>query len=145
MEVHFRAFGAAYPVALCFFEGVGPVDCVESVEESLGVGGHTQAPLFHDLLYDGVSASDGESFDYLVVGEYCAEFGAPVDHHVATVGDAVVHEGVLLLAFGHVVPIVGGEGQGFGLRGVDALGAVFGEEGGEYFYWACFVEFGVVE
>ena len=101
--------------------------------------------MFHDLLYDGVSAAYGEAFDYLVVGEDCAELGAPVDHHVATVGDAVVHEDVLLLAFGHFVPFVGSEGEGFGLCGVDAFGAVFGEEGGEDFYWACLVEFGVVE
>ena len=38
VEVHFRAFGASYPVALCLFEGVGPVDGVEAVEESLCVG-----------------------------------------------------------------------------------------------------------
>ena len=124
LELHLGTFGAAYPVALGLFEGVGPVDGVEAVEQALGIGRDAEAPLAHHLLLDGVSAAHREPFAHFVVGQHGTQLGAPVHHRVAEVGDAVVEQGFLLLLLAHGAPLVGGEGEFFGAGDVQPLGTV---------------------
>ena len=57
LELYFGTFRATNPVALCFFQRVGPVDGFQSVEQTLGVGRHTQTPLAHLLLNNGITAT----------------------------------------------------------------------------------------
>ena len=57
LEGELSTLAAAYPVALGLFERVGPVDAVESFEQSACVCRYAQAPLAHLLLHHGVSAT----------------------------------------------------------------------------------------
>ena len=123
-ELHLGAFGAAYPVALRFLDGVGPVERVEALEQTAGVGRHPEAPLLHLLLHHGVAAAFAHAVDHLVVGQHGAQLRAPVHHGLAQVGQAVVHQHLALACLVHGVPLGGGELQFFALRHVEPLGAV---------------------
>ena len=105
LEPHFRPFAAAYPVALRLLERVGPVNRFQPVEQALGVGGHAQAPLPHLALLHRVAPAFGHAVHHLVVGQHRAQLRAPVHHRVGQVGDAVVHQRFLPLAFGHGLPL----------------------------------------
>ena len=56
-EPHRRAFAASYPVALYLLQAVGPLHFVQSVHQSLGVGGDAEAPLAHQFALHGVAAA----------------------------------------------------------------------------------------
>ena len=110
-ELHFGAFGAAYPVALGLFERVGPVKAVEAVEQALCVGRHAQAPLPHHFLHHGEAAAHRHAVHHLVVGQHGPQLGAPVDHGVAQVGYAVVHQRLAAGVGVHGFPLVGREAE----------------------------------
>ena len=124
LELNFGTFRAAYPVALCFFQRVGPVDGLQSVEQTLGVGRYTQTPLAHLLLYNGITAAFRYAVHHFVVGKYRAQLRTPVHHRFAQVGDAVVHQRLLLLLFAHGLPFVGCEAQFLATSRVDSFGAI---------------------
>ena len=124
---HLGTFRASYPVALCLFQRVGPLYGVESVEQALCIGRHTEAPLLHLLLHHGESAAHAQSVDHLVVGQHGAQAGTPVHHGLAQVGYAVVHEHLLLFLLLPAVPFVGGEAEFLGLCHIEALGTFLGE------------------
>ena len=121
LELCFCTFASANPVALCLLDRVAPVDGVKSVEESLCIGRDTETPLAHELLLYRVSATFAHAIYHLVVGKHGAEFRTPVDHCLAEVGDAVVHECLLLLYFAHRVPFVGSERQLLGAGGIESF------------------------
>ena len=120
---HLCAFRAAYPVALGLLDGVAPVDGVETVEQALGIGRHAQTPLAHLLLLHGITAALRDSVDDLVVGQHGAQCGTPVDHRLGQVGDAVVHEHLLLLLLREGSPVGSGEVQLLGAVGSAVLRA----------------------
>ncbi len=123
-EAHLSALRAANPVALGFFERVGPVDSIESVEQTLSVGRNAQTPLIHQLLFNGVAAANRNAFAHLVVGQHRAEFRTPVDHRVAKIGYAIVHQHVAALLFVHSLPLIGRERHLFAAGCMNALGSV---------------------
>ena len=124
LEFHFSAFGTTYPVTLGLFEGVAPIDGIETVEQTLGVGRYPQAPLTHHFLLDGVSAAYRYAFAHFVVGQHGSQLGTPVHHRVAEIGDAVVEQGFLLFFLAHGAPLVGGKRKFFGAGCVYAFGSV---------------------
>jgi len=83
-EPDFRALAAADPVALEKFDGFGPVEQVEVLQEALGVGGYAEHPLFEGTANDFV-AFGAPFFDFFV-GKHCAEVGRPVDRGFGDVG-----------------------------------------------------------
>ena len=123
VEFHLRSFRAANPVALSLLYGVAPVDGVKTIEEPLGISRHAQAPLLHAALNDRESAADADAVDNLVVGQHRAETGTPVDHCLAEISYAVVHQRALLRSVVHGFPIVGGERKLLTLSHIEALGA----------------------
>ena len=104
MEHHFGALALADPVALHLFQGIGPFEGLEALEQALGVGAHAQLPLLHLLLLHGEAAAHGVAFLDFVVGQHGTQLRAPVDRGLAQVGDAVLHQQVGLLFLGEAVP-----------------------------------------
>ena len=107
LEAHLRSLAASHPVALGLLDGVAPVHEVQSVEHPLRIGRNAQAPLAHLALDDGVATAHAHAVHHLVVGQHRAQVLAPVDHRLAEVGDAVVHERLLLLLLIHAPPVAG--------------------------------------
>ena len=124
LELHLSAFAASYPVLLCLLDRVAPFDGVQSVEQPLCVGAHSQAPLAHLLLLHGVASTHAHSLYHLVVGQHGTQFGAPVHHGFTHEGNAVVHQSLALLLLAHGVPLLGGEGQFLAACSVQSLCSV---------------------
>ena len=119
-ELHLRAFGTANPVALRLFDRVAPVHRFQPVEQTLCVGRNAQAPLHRLLLHHGEAAAHRNAVHHLVVGEHRAELRAPVYHCFAEIGDAVVHQHVVLLFLGLGFPLLSGEAKFFAAGGMQA-------------------------
>ncbi len=124
-ETHLRSLRPSYPVALGLFQGIGPVNGIKAVEQTLGVGRHAQTPLIHELLLHRITAADRHSLAHLVVGKHGAELRTPVYHRVAQIGYAVVHQSVALLLFVHGFPLIGREVQFLAAGSIDALASFF--------------------
>ena len=78
-----RAFAAADPVALHGLDGVGPLEQVEVVEQSIGVRGDAHHPLAQVALEHGIVAALAAAVGrHLFVGQHGAECGTPVDRRV---------------------------------------------------------------
>ncbi len=112
-ELHFGTFRTPDPVALSFLYGIRPGNIVKVVEQARGIGADTEAPLVHQFLLHGITASHRHTLAYLVVGKHCAEFRTPVHHRVAEIGDAVVHQHIAFLLCIHGVPFPGCKPQCF--------------------------------
>ena len=78
----------------------------------------------HLLLHHGVSATLRHAVDHLIVGQHGTQLGTPVHHRLAQVGDAVVHQYLLLLLLAHGLPLGSGELQVLRAGSVDTLRAV---------------------
>ena len=124
VEHHLGTFGLADPVALHFLEGVRPGQFFEAVEETAGIGRHAQLPLRHLLLLHGEAAAHGQAVLDLIVGQDRAQAFAPVDRSLALVSDAVVHQSVGFLLFGHGIPFLSRELQIPRAGGVRSCGAL---------------------
>ena len=109
LELCLCTFASANPVALCLLDRIAPVDGVETIEQTLCIGRDAEAPLTHQFLLNWEAATFADAIHHLVVGKHSAEFRTPVDHCLTKIGDAVVHESLLLLHFAHCVPFVGSE------------------------------------
>ena len=94
------------------------------VEQSASICRYAQAPLAHLLLHHGVSATFRHAVYHLIVGQHGTQLGAPVHHRLAQVGDAVVHQYLLLLLLAHGLPLGSGELQVLRAGRVDTLRAV---------------------
>ena len=103
-KLHLCTLRPAYPVLLCLLDGVAPVDGLQSVEQTLGVGADAEAPLAHLLLLDGEAAAHTDAIDHLVVGKHGAQSGTPVYHRLAHEGYAVVHEFFSPFFLCHLLP-----------------------------------------
>ena len=96
LELHLRSFRTTNPVLLSFLQRVGPVDGLQSVEQSLSVCAHTQAPLAHLFLYYRIASTHTHTINNLVVGKHGAQSGTPVHHRLAQIGYTIVHQHLLL-------------------------------------------------
>src|ERR1051326_9612613 len=52
-EIHFGAFASSNPIPLHFLERVAPVDCIQVIEQSFGIGSNEEHPLMHRLFVNG--------------------------------------------------------------------------------------------
>ena len=111
LELYLCTFRTANPVALRLLQRVGPVNGVETVQQTLGVCRHTQAPLAHLLLFHRIAAALRHTVHHLVVGQHRTQGRTPVDHRLCQVGNAVVHQHLLLLLFREASPVRGREVQ----------------------------------
>ena len=127
LELDFGAFAAAYPILLCFFQGFGPVDGIQSVQQALRIGGHAETPLTHLFLNYGETAAFGYAVYHFVIGKHGTELRTPVYHCLTQIGDTVIHQDFLLFFFAHGVPFVGSEAQFFAACGVQSFVSIFGE------------------
>ena len=123
LELHLGTLRTAYPVLLRLFQRVGPVEFVESVEQTLGISRYPEAPLAHHLLLYGIATPYRYPFAHLVVGQYRTQFRTPVYHRVAQVSNAVVHQRLLLFLLVLGFPLVGRERKLFAAGGIQPFSA----------------------
>ena len=126
-EPHCSTLRTAYPVALYLFQRVGPVHLLQSVDQTLGIGRHAQAPLAHQFAFHGVTAAHAQPPDDLVVGQHGSKLGTPVHRYVGKVGQAVVHKHLTALGLVPAVPLLGREVQHLGAGGVELFSALLGK------------------
>ena len=72
LEAHFRTFRTTDPVALRFFQRISPVNCVQTVKQTLGIRRNSQAPLAHFLLHHRMAATFRHTVNNLVIGKHRA-------------------------------------------------------------------------
>ena len=70
--------GFADPVALHFLDTFGPVEIIKIIEQSFGVFGDLEHPLFHGTAFDRVVAAFTASVDDLLVCQNGSECRTPV-------------------------------------------------------------------
>ena len=99
LENDLRALGSADPVALHFLERIAPLDAVEIVQQTLGVGGDAQHPLPHRLAFDRETAHLADAVLDLLVGKHRAQLGAPVHRRLGHVGQTMFVAPSALLLF----------------------------------------------
>src|SRR6202012_4768692 len=95
-EIDLGAKTLADPVGLHLLHRLAIVYRLETFEEPVGIVRDTQIPLTQLFLDHGVAAALAEPVDHFVVGQNGAEGLAPVDLTIAAIGQAVVHENLLL-------------------------------------------------
>ena len=86
-EVHLGAGRAANPVDLGRLDPFKVVDVLQVIQQPLGVGGDFQHPLALFLVDDGGAAALADAVDHLFIGEDALAAGAPVDVHLALIGE----------------------------------------------------------
>ena len=94
LEIDLGAVGAADPVGLhdAHFLGPGAAQQFEVVEQTVGVVGDLQEPLFEVLLFDQVVAAPAASVDDLLVGQYRLVERTPVDRGQAPIRESALPE-----------------------------------------------------
>ena len=119
LEAHLSALGAANPVALHEQNTVGPLafQLLHVVQQLLRVISDLEVPLVQRLLSHGSTATLTRTVDNLLVREHGLVLGAPVDHRVLTVRQALLVE----LLEQPLSPLVV-----LGVRGVQAAAPVSG-------------------
>ena len=110
-EFNLCTLRTANPVLLCLLDRVRPVDCLQSIKQSLWIGWHTKTPLLHQLLYDRIASSLAHTIDNLVISKHCAESRTPVYHRLTEVSNTIVHELLLLFLLVHARPVTCRENQ----------------------------------
>ncbi len=108
-KVHFGTFATTYPVALCFFERIGPINGIKTFKQTFGISTYAQTPLVHYFLLYRISASKRYTFRYFVVGQYRSQFWTPIYHSVAQISYTIVHQHIGLLFCIHSLPFFCGE------------------------------------
>ncbi len=126
-EHNLCTLGTANPVLLSLGDTVAPLDGVETIEQTLSVSRSTQAPLLHLLLDDRIATTLAYTVHNLVVSQHRTQTRAPVDHRLAEVSDAVVHQYLLLLDIIVAIPFLSGKIELFALSHVQALSTLLFE------------------
>ena len=91
-EVHLRALRLAYPVLLGHFDPLDVVHRVQTLDELVGVLRNLQHPLALHLAYHLRAAALADAVHHLFVGQSHLTGGAPVDGHLALVGQSCLEE-----------------------------------------------------
>src|SRR3954447_1597625 len=86
-KIDLRALASANPVTLEQFNSLGPIQFVESLQQSLGKSSDTQHPLPHWPSHNRKAANFAFSIYDFFVGQDCAEFGTPVDWNISDVSE----------------------------------------------------------
>src|SRR5712692_5164915 len=87
LKSDFCTFGASNPIPLHLLQRVAPVDGVQIVEQSLGVGGDTQHPLPHRFADHGEAAHFTLALDDFFIGEDGAKLLAPPNRHFGDISE----------------------------------------------------------
>ena len=102
-----RPFRTTDPVTLGFLDGFRPVDRIQTIQQTLGIGRDAHAPLEHVFpLYREPSAFGKPVLD-LIVGQHRTQPGAPVHHRLAQVSQTVLREDLVAGAFVEPFPLLG--------------------------------------
>src|SRR5690606_30862936 len=99
----------ADPVPLDFLQRFAEFYFFQSLKESFGIFGDTQAPLAHPTLYYGVATAIAYAVYHFIVGEDSAKRLAPVDVGIPQVGKSVLHQDLLLHLLIPRLPLVSGK------------------------------------
>ncbi len=127
-EVDAGALGAADPVALLQLDGLGPVQLLQVLQQTVGVRRDPHVPLAQLGLEDGEVAALGAAVGGdLLVGQDGAQAGAPVDGRVGGIGQAVLAQDVGAFDGAQRVP---GAPAGHGALTRLELGDQFGDGAG---------------
>ena len=126
-KLHFGPFRATNPVALRFFQRVGPVHFVQSFEQTLCIRTNAKAPLAHLFLHNGVATTHTNAVNHFVVGQHRAQFGTPVHHRFAQISNAIVHQRGLSGVLVHRFPRLGRDVQFFATSSIQPCCALFGQ------------------
>src|SRR5262245_49355842 len=78
-KVHLSPFAPADPVTLHVFDWLGPVECVQIFNKSVGVGGNAEHPLAQRDSLDRMVATFRSTTFHLFVREHRPEGCTPVD------------------------------------------------------------------
>ena len=105
VELYLSTLRATNPVALGLFQGVSPINLLKTVEQSLGVGRDTEAPLAHFLLHHRIAATNRDTIHHFIICQHRSQLWAPVHHRISQVGDTVVHQHLLFLLLREVMPV----------------------------------------
>ena len=91
-----------------------------------------------------IAATNRHTFTHLIVSQHSAQLGTPVDHGIAQIGDAVVHQHIILLCLSHRVPLLGSECVGAIGVGITTLGAMVIEVGNQVLNGTCLVKSSII-
>src|ERR1035437_9992053 len=67
---HLCPIALPYPVALHFFHGIAPVECIKACKQPVCIFCNTQKPLSHILSFYRVAATFRHTIYYFVIGKY---------------------------------------------------------------------------
>src|SRR5512133_2956961 len=87
-KIDLRALASANPVALEQFDSFGPIQFVESLEQSLRKSSDTQHPLPHRSSHNRKAANLAFSIYNLFIRQDCAQLRTPVDRDISDVSEA---------------------------------------------------------
>ena len=105
IELYFRSFASANPVALGLFQRVSPIDLLETIEQTLGISADTQTPLAHLLLHHRIASTNADSIYDFIVCQYSSQLRTPVHHRICQIGYTIVHQHLLLLLLREACPV----------------------------------------
>ncbi|EMR00749.1 hypothetical protein ADICEAN_04135 [Cesiribacter andamanensis AMV16] len=107
LKIQFCPLRAAYPVALHFLYGFGPLQPFQISEQAAGIGGNAQAPLLHFFADHRKAPPLRYAILHLFIGQHGAQGRAPVYGGIRQVGQAVVQQYLLPLGLRHGLPGIG--------------------------------------
>src|SRR5262249_45794699 len=85
LEIDFRAFASANPVALQQLDSFRPIKAVEFIEQSLRISGDSQHPLPHRSSNNRKAANLAFSIYYFLIRQDCAQLWTPVDGDICDI------------------------------------------------------------
>ncbi len=86
------SFGTANPIALHFFNGFGPIDLIQILDESISIGGNPQHPLPHGYANDGMTTPFALAILHFLVSQDGPQSRAPVHGHFSNIGQSLFIE-----------------------------------------------------
>ena len=98
--MNFCSLRPSDPVTLHFLERIGEINGIKTIKQALCISSDAQEPLPHELAFDRMAAAYRKAIGYFIVGQHRPQFGAPVHHGIRQVGEAVIHQNLMLLLFG---------------------------------------------
>ena len=81
----------------------------------------------HLFLHNGVATTHTNAVNHFVVGQHRAQFGTPVHHRFAQIGNAIVHQRGLSGVLVHSIPRLARDIQFFATSSIQPCRALFGQ------------------